>query len=445
MIARYAVKSLMEALESQKFSLETLRTSDFTSEHFITWQIHLALSGVQPSTARRYTGKIRHLLEEAGYSGMGKETDLPVGAEGLWEEISGNLATLKTMLLHRRHLIGDTDFQIFLFLLYNPSMTIEDAIRLRHADLLPLLPQEEEIAEAARGARQRKYLFPLSQGKQRDKAIAADISRRLRRLYRSHGLDPRHSMASLWIAAALEAGVTYREILACVARLPEDYALLENLRTWEAAWPSVDRREVEQRVADRLAPLTENWYVMRLRSGASAAEITRRLESRHGELMRSLTLYYPVREEITIKNRKKIRRETPWLPGLLFFRSNADVVPPLFRAIGDMAWCFRTSSLPGSQYAVIPRREMEHFQRRIGRFTEDIRIELSDRASLGKGRRVRITGGVMKGYEGIIYDVKDSSEDPHDNISRIFTLELSSESVIRWTIEVEDFHIEPVE
>ncbi len=51
---------------------------------------------------------------------------------------------------------------------------------------------------------------------------------------------------------------------------------------------------------------------------------------------------------------------------------------------------------------------MANFQRCIGQFTPDVKVELSDLGTkLACGRKVRVVGGIMQGYEGEIIDVED--------------------------------------
>ena len=51
---------------------------------------------------------------------------------------------------------------------------------------------------------------------------------------------------------------------------------------------------------------------------------------------------------------------------------------------------------------------------------------------------VRITAGMMKDYQGKIEDVYD------DKGTRIFFLQISNEKALKWTAEVDEAFIEPL-
>ncbi len=159
--------------------------------------------------------------------------------------------------------------------------------------------------------------------------------------------------------------------------------------------------------------------------------------------MRKVTLYYPTREIVFKENKKIIKREVPYIPGLLFFRIGTNQIVPLMREIGDLAWCYKERNSPGANYSVIPRVEMERFQRYVGKFTEDVEMELASNSSLGIGRRVRITGGMMEGYEGEIQDIEESTENGCRR--RLFQLNISSDQALRWTVSIEDVYIEAID
>jgi hypothetical protein len=142
------------------------------------------------------------------------------------------------------------------------------------------------------------------------------------------------------------------------------------------------------------------------------------------------------------ENKKIIKREMPYIPGLLFFKIGENNIAPLFREIGDLAWCYRERPSQDAPYSIIPRSEMERFQRFVGKFTDDVEISLSGKESLGIGRRVRITGGLMEGYEGEIYDIEESKDSTG---RRMFQLNLSSDQALRWTVSIEDIYIEPID
>ena len=87
---------------------------------------------------------------------------------------------------------------------------------------------------------------------------------------------------------------------------------------------------------------------------------------------------------------------------------------------------------------------MEMFQKAVEQFTTDINVELTERAPLGIGKKVRITSGMMEGMETVIYDFKNSSSDQEPG-SRVCCLRLSDNSHIMWRVDIEEKYLEPIE
>ena len=67
----------------------------------------------------------------------------------------------------------------------------------------------------------------------------------------------------------------------------------------------------------------------------------------------------------------------------------------------------------------------------ISIFPPDIKVELTAESPVGLGREVLITGGIMSGYEGTIYDIKDGSD-----IKQIY-IRLSDKYSIKAEVRVE--------
>ena len=74
---------------------------------------------------------------------------------------------------------------------------------------------------------------------------------------------------------------------------------------------------------------------------------------------------------------------------------------------------------------------MTGFQNMIGIFTPDIKVELTEESPVGLGREVLITGGIMSGYEGTIFDIKEGSD-----IRQIY-IRLSDKYSIKAEVKVE--------
>ncbi len=78
------------------------------------------------------------------------------------------------------------------------------------------------------------------------------------------------------------------------------------------------------------------------------------------------------------------------------------------------------------------------FQQVVGEFTDDMKITLTKEAPIGIGRRVKIIGGIMAGYTGWIYDVKEGSD------LRQFYIRLSTDYAVRAEIKVSELYVRPI-
>ncbi|MDE5714364.1 MAG: hypothetical protein K2I16_12200, partial [Muribaculaceae bacterium] len=206
----------------------------------------------------------------------------------------------------------------------------------------------EDLVRPRGGSPQSKYVFPLNQGKRRDGAIVRDLISSMHSTLRSAGICAgdtfsRETVTSLWIASAMDCGIPLTRIRSLVSVLPPDYAFLSLIDRVDTD----PRREaaVINRVAENFNDKSVRWYVMRLRHGVAPEDIAASLGDDEKKGYKELTFYYPVRKEVRKKNKKIETIETPYLPGLLFFRLRSDKVGKYMSRVGDMAWCYRVSNL----------------------------------------------------------------------------------------------------
>lgn len=413
--------------------------------------------GATYHTLRKYVSIIRAKLSE--YLGVALETvqfQLPdlkslVDRSSLPATVltqrKDNLSILRNIVTQRRFPDGDRDlWGIFLYLLYTCSDSLIDAVNLRYEDVSEEFEHVKEVCDNCRTHAQRRYVFQLCQGKKRSAQILRETASGIDSLLHRLGMEFNggfcmSSIKSMWIDAAFGSGISPVDIRSIVGKIPSSDSYLELLP--ESHISQTERFSILRRVAEHVCPHDEQWHVMRLRQSVSVTDIQERGREKLPNLMRRLTLYYPTREIIFKENKKIIKREVPYIPGLLFFRIGTNQIVPLMREIGDLAWCYKERNSPGANYSVIPRVEMERFQRYVGKFTEDVEMELASNVSLGIGRRVRITGGMMEGYEGEIQDIEESTENGCRR--RLFQLNISSDQALRWTVSIEDVYIEAID
>ncbi|MDE7146238.1 MAG: hypothetical protein K2O30_08860, partial [Duncaniella sp.] len=196
-------------------------------------------------------------------------------------------------------------------------------------------------------------------------------------------------------------------------------------------------------VAEYISSNPKRWHAMHLRSRITPADIKYRISSHRDGKIEMPATFYPM-ESIAKRVGKKLRYETKAvIENVLFFKSADAEKKPLFRIIGDMAWCYKQANTPDSPYATIPDNSMAAFQQMIRQFTPDIEISLHRNRPDMLNRKVRITGGPMAGYEGIISEiVSDGDGSP---LTRIFRLEITGSYQIEWMVKIAEAYIQDIQ
>lgn len=424
--------------------------TDLSVSALRAWTIDMLVGGLKKNTRRRYFSRI-HTLYQAWRSGAGPDPFDEVreivecGTDGCIAKAKANLALVKRMLRTAPQASDFENIAIFLYLLYNVEATLADVIALTFDSPAPDISQLSDLIDPMSRSCRKRYVFGLGQGKRREPQIAGSMLRAVHESLTKRGIDfgesfSRESVTALWITAAMKLGIAPGEIRSMLRRLPDEYAYL---RYVDPATLTPRRRSgIMQRVADSINDRSGKWFIMRLRAGRTPDDIKQCIADNFATLHRDITFYYPTRTVVRLDRRGRKHRDTePYLPGILFFRMRCDKVATLFSRIGDMAWCYRTSAIPGSPYCTIPPSEMKKFQMHIGKFTPDIRMELVSRTeALPAGSAVRINGGGrMEGYIGVIDSVRNADG------TRTYTLLLSDSDVARWTVEdIDEIYVQPV-
>lgn len=440
------------------YSPEVSSENELTSDILLKWIIGMKASGSNPSTYRRYLGKLHTLFKEWRVAGSRDpfneiKTLLEKKDNAENSNLLKNLHTLLKVIKQFGGANGSQLFNILLYLLINIDATLEDIIAMQFSDEQPDISQLQDVVDRMQstGAR-KKYVFGLNQGKERVPAIAIKLNVELLSLLKGYGIINNYNFIenkthtaieiihALWIAAALEVGVSAEEIANIFLNLPEQYKYLQLLPKHEL--PEERKLAIMHRVADYINDKTTRWFVMHLRTGNSPEDIKEGIKNKINPLLKEIQFYYPTHTVVTYdKKRRKIRKEEPYLPRLLFFRMRRDKVGRLFSKIGDLAWCYRFTSDPSSPYCVISNKEMKRFQYHIGNFTPDIQIQLIERKdAIEKGTEVKISGGgKMEGYVGVITDVRNADG------TRTYSLRLSDNAFATWQIsDIPELYLQPV-
>lgn len=398
--------------------------TEFSEAALRLWTVDMLLGGLKGSTVKRYSGAL-HSIHKEWLNSIGREEDNSVFSVSLAEidtdssakrikEAEENLDAVErfTRISLKQDSPAFLYGKAFQFLLFDPFATLKDVVALKFSDTLPDLLHLEDIVTSMRNMPQAKYVFPLLQGKRREPAIIKDLLSELHATGRRAGLKfnesfSRDSITAIWIAAAIREDIPYAQIRGLFPTLPAAYECLSLIPTEEV---TEDRRiEILNTVAYSITNKNPGWFVLRLRSGVTPEKIKERLKEKESPLQRQIQYYYPLRTVKKIEKKKVISSQVPVIPGLLFFRLPYDRVAPLIGEIGDMAWCYRTSNSPASQYSVIPQAEMKVFQRCVGSFTEDVEMDIvSALPPLNVGDEVMIENGShLDGQKAIIRKVRN--------------------------------------
>lgn len=415
------------------------------------WVVDMLAKGIRITTCRRYVGTLHSFYKKYYHS----EADIQDAFEDLKRDLSRpfdnpdpnnsvNLQMLGRLLKKSEKSSDWVTSNVILYLFYNVNASVADVIGMKFGAVGNDCPQVDDLVNGMRISPHSQYVFPLGQGKKRDAAIVRDLISSMHSTLRTIGLDfggsfSRDKLASLWITSAFGCGISPQQIRSMVRILPSDYSFLSLL----PHKPIAPCREsaIIKRVAESFNDKSVRWYVMRLRPGVTPDDIAASLTDEDRVENNELTFYYPVKKEVRKENKKLVKIETPYLPGLLFFRLRSDKVGRFMSRIGEMAWCYRVSNSQDSPYSYITCREMMAFQRYIGDFTPDIEMELVSHApSVKVGDKVRINGeGLLNGLNGVVRAVKNIDG------SVTYTLTLSDTSYIKWhDVNVKEPFVEPV-
>ncbi len=334
---------------------------------------------------------------------------------------------------------------VFLYSLFNASSDIEKAISLKVEDYDSRFAQLDTVIAPAAFHHRRRYVFDLSQSRKRMPQLVKEVCSEIEYYLRDKGmkLDKGFSgsmITALWISKAKEIGLKLSDIRAVATSIPEEYDYIS--RVHPSCLTTEQIESVKRRVADAFFPATNRWYAMKLRRGADFESARAAINDELPECYRKIEFFYPGRVMVKREGKKMVKKYMPYIPDIVFFNTLPLYVKDIDRTArrDEIGWVFRILNTPDSDYSVIDRNSMLSFEKAVGQFSPDMKIEISDRAPVEIGRKVRITGGIMEGYEGMIHDIKNGN----DKTGRILCIRLSSSQFVRLQVNVEEIYIEPV-
>ncbi len=338
------------------------------------------------------------------------------------------------------------EIAVFLYLLFYASSDIEKAVLLRTEEYVPEFPQLDEIIDPSTFHHRRKYVFDLNQSRKRMPQLVREVVKAISEYLSNRGIrfenffTPR-TVVALWTVKARESDVTLPDLKSVLDIVPAEYEYLKYVRGSDLT----DERKlyVKKGVAEAFSPTEERWYALKLRRDVSFDDVKDLIHTELPDDFRKIIFFYPMKKTVKRVNKKMVTDMVPYIKDVVFLKTKQSHIAGIDRVVrnGCQGWMFRQTNSPDSDYSIIDRCAMRSFQRAVGEFTPDMKIELTQTRPIEIGRKVRIIGGVFAGYTGTIYNVGHTEEDT----SRWIYIRLSEEYGINVELKIDDYLIEPVE
>lgn len=333
---------------------------------------------------------------------------------------------------------------IFFYLLYNPEISIEDIANLRFDEIPRYCPQSVEIFESMDNSRGRKYVFALDQPNKRITQIVREINENVEALTRMVGMKfeggfSRECITAIWIYVALKLGMGIDEIRAIVPVIPKEYKILEKVSP--AQLSERERQNIICRVANRINDITTRWYVVNMRDRITPDAVRDSIKENFPSLFSQIHFFYPTHNIYREgKNKKRVKVEIPFIPGLLFIKVKSDMVGSLMNSVRNVAWGYKQLNTPDSPYSVISQRAMTDFQKHIGMFSDDVRMEMViQKEPLAVNDSVIVHGDSIDGSIGEITEIKET------NGVKTYSIRLTHNQSFNWSVKIDDeLRLEPL-
>lgn len=419
------------------------------------WIAAMIDKGLSPASRKRYVEKISSIYYKDFGAADGEQAANPFDAvrqlrDCRADDAADHLPALSESLTRLfPTLMQDAkthpELGVFIYLLLNASADIEKAVALRTDCYTPQLAQLDEIISPEEFHHRRRYVFPLNQSRKRMPQLVREVFSFITSYLTGKGLRFTRpftppTIVALWIAKARESGVSLPDLRALFDSFPEEYSYLELVKG--SRLTERGKLYIRKSVAEAFYPTAHRWYAMKLRRGATFADASGLIKERLPEAHADTVFFYPMRDTARRVGKKIVKESVPFIPDVVFLRSRQNHVADIDRTVRHegVGWMFRQTNSPSSDYSVIDRTSMQIFQKAVGDVTPDMKMELTREAPVGIGREVRVVGGMLAGYTGRIYDIKDAPEGE----SRQIFIRLSESYGIRVEVKIDEYLVEPL-
>lgn len=439
------------AMGSFLTSMRAHAYTEVSKDSLRMWIVDMTLNELKISTRKKYFSRVYTIYRDwkntpgdNPFEAVKEAIDFDFQCDN--NEANINLELLTRLIHYPKSSPTREYINLFLYLFYNPMATMCDIVNLKFDDFNIDCPQIDEVIEEQKEISRRSInVFGLGRGRKREPQIIRETMEELCAIFnwasmKFTGPFSRDSITAIWIAAALRAKVPVAEIRAIISSVPKAYSSFGIIPVIQLS--NARKSEIIRKVADSVNNKPREWFVMKMRTGQTPETIKNRIKATEEGFLDTMLFYYPTHKVLRQNTKgKNVKKEVPYLPGVLFFKIRRDKVPLLMNRIGELAWCYKYTNTIGSHYCTISRNEMKAFQLHIGKFTPDIEMGLDVREEpLEEGTVVKISGGGrMVGMEALIESIKNV------NGTRTYTLSLTNHLQIKWTIkDVEEIYLNPI-
>lgn len=336
------------------------------------------------------------------------------------------------------------ELAIFLYLMLNATADIRTAIYLTTENYKQEFPQLSDIIKPDEFHHSRKYIFNLKQSRKRTTQLIKEVFSGIEVYFLMKGINfhDRHitttTILTLWALKARKIGVKLSDIKQILGILPEQFEYLRFVPSSNLTEEEV--LKIKLRVAESFLPSSKRWFAMKVRRGFDFYKFQNYIKNAFGDSYEEGTLFYPQKQIVNRVNKKNVIENVPIITDVVFFHLQLRHVKKMDAIIrsNNIGWIFRNSKRLDGDYSVISTNSMTLFQQMIGQYTPDLKIELTHKVPIDIGRDVIITGGIMAGYQGRIYDIKEDSN------LRQFFIRISDTYYLRAEATVNEIFVKPI-
>ncbi len=143
------------------------------------------------------------------------------------------------------------------------------------------------------------------------------------------------------------------------------------------------------------------WFVMRDLKRSNAKLPAYRLLAE-----REVQVFTPMTVRLRVERGKTIRKELPFISDLLFVRSNRKILDPIVSEIPTLQYRWSRGSY--REPMIVDEESMQRFISAV-KATDTPKYYLPEEITPSMhGRRIRIVGGILNGYEGKLLNTRGS-------------------------------------